>query len=311
MQEQSNAKAFWQTRGERAHMAAFLQMRNVAGAHHTLCCYPSAEISNVRHPGHAVLSSRTLRWSPFAELRLPEILGRKASPSRLFPVVASVQDGSIPASTSPSLQPAYSYPTPVTAPTKSLSSIQQAEEFIEKSIFNCRFFTLMGVVGSLTGSVLCFFKGCTFVVESFREYFYTCLRGVGSGKVILLLVEAVDVYLMGTVMLIFGMGLYELFVSALDVPGGNCFASGKRTTVCGSNLFGLFQLKERPKWLEIRSLDELKTKLGHVIVMILLVGMFEKSKKVPIHTGTDLLCFSASILLASGCLYFLSKLHLS
>lgn len=68
-------------------------------------------------------------------------------------------------------------------------------------------------------------------------------------------------------------------------------------------------MQERPKWLEIRSLDELKTKLGHVIVMILLVGMFEKSKKVPINNGLDLLCFSASILLSSGCLFLLSKLH--
>ena len=67
--------------------------------------------------------------------------------------------------------------------------------------------------------------------------------------------------------------------------------------------------QERPKWLEIHSLDELKTKIGHVIVMILLVGMFDKSKKVPIHSGLDLLCFSASILLSSGSLFLLSKLH--
>jgi hypothetical protein len=156
-----------------------------------------------------------------------------------------------------------------------------------------------------------------------------------------------DVYLMGTVMLIFGMGLYELFVNTLEVAGDGCEV---RNPVCGSNLFGIFRMRvifpcdsfawasissmshalctkashvllevmcffvdmqERPKWLEIRSLDELKTKLGHVIVMILLVGMFEKSKKVPIHSGLDLLCFSASILLSSGCLFLLSKLHTS
>jgi uncharacterized membrane protein YqhA len=112
---------------------------------------------------------------------------------------------------------------------------------------------------------------------------------------------------MGTVMLIFGMGLYELFVSTLEVAGEE--AEGVRTPAHGSNIFGLFHLRERPKWLEIRSIAELKTKLGHVIVMILLVGMFEKSKKVPIHTINDLLCLSASILLASGSLFLLSKLH--
>lgn len=55
-------------------------------------------------------------------------------------------------------------------------------------------------------------------------------------------------------------------------------------------------------------MNELKTKVGHVIVMVLLIGLFENSKKVVITTATDLLYFSASILLSSGCLFLLSKL---
>lgn len=185
---------------------------------------------------------------------------------------------------------------------------ERVEEFIEKAIFNCRFLTLMAVAGSLAGSTLCFLKGCGFVFDSFKEYFRSHFYHHGSAKVIFLLVEAVDVYLMGTVMLIFGMGLYELFVNSLEVSDKNSTQQTSRATVCGSNLFGLFSLQERPKWLEIQSLDELKTKLGHVIVMVLLVGMFEKSKKVPIHSGLDLLFFSCSVLLSSGSLFLLSKL---
>ena len=41
--------------------------------------------------------------------------------------------------------------------------------------------------------------------------------------------------------------------------------------------------------MKISLLDELKTKVGHVIVMILLVKMFKKSKMVTISTGLDLL----------------------
>ena len=41
-------------------------------------------------------------------------------------------------------------------------------------------------------------------------------------------------------------------------------------------------IQERPKWMKITSLDELKTKVGHVIVMILLVKMFGRSKMVKI-----------------------------
>lgn len=48
-----------------------------------------------------------------------------------------------------------------------------------------------------------------------------------------------DVYLAGTVMLIFGMGLYGLFISNVphDVPSNNDRA------LKGSSLFGMFALK--------------------------------------------------------------------
>ncbi|XP_023903455.1 uncharacterized protein LOC112015299 isoform X1 [Quercus suber] len=179
------------------------------------------------------------------------------------------------------------------------SFVNSTEEHIEKAIYGCRFMTFLGVLGSLVGSFLCFIKGCTHVVSSFMEYF------VNRGKVILLLVQAIDVYLLGTVMLVFGMGLYELFVSNLD----SSKSLSEEKTPYRSNLFGLFTLKERPKWLDIKTVNELKTKLGHVIVMILLIGLFDKSKKAVIHSPFDLLCFSASVLLSSGSLFLLSKLN--
>ncbi|KAK9052874.1 hypothetical protein SSX86_029504 [Deinandra increscens subsp. villosa] len=173
------------------------------------------------------------------------------------------------------------------------------EETFEKVIYNCRFLALLAVMGSLIGSFLCFIKGCTYVAASFQDYFMHHGRGIFQ------LVEAIDVYLLGTVMLVFGMGLYELFISNLDIAQSR----SEGATARRSNLFGLFVLKERPKWLEIKSVNELKTKLGHVIVMLLLIGLYEKSSKAAILTPTDLLCFSGSVLLCSCCLYLLSKLH--
>ncbi|KAG8391194.1 hypothetical protein BUALT_Bualt01G0162400 [Buddleja alternifolia] len=124
---------------------------------------------------------------------------------------------------------------------------------------------------------------------------------------VLKLVEAIDVYLAGTVMLIFGMGLYGLFIS--NVPPGGPPSTDR--ALKGSSLFGMFALKERPKWMKIDSLDELKTKVGHVIVMILLVKMFERSKMVMITTGLDLLSYSVCIFLSSASLYILHNLHKS
>eukprot|EP00249_Psilotum_nudum_P004534 c18049_g1_i1 orf=440-1387(-) len=233
-------------------------------------------------------------------------VGRKAS--GLMGVRCCAHDSALPPQTNPYASASVTTATlPASGSKQGDGRSNRVEERIEGMIYNCRFLTLMAVGGSLAGSLLCFFKGCSFVVDSFVEYFHSCLRGFGTGKVILLLIEAIDVYLMGTVMLIFGMGLYELFISSLEVPSGN--VSTPRTPVSSSSFFGLFRLREHPKWLEIHSLDELKTKLGHVIVMVLLVGMFEKSKKVQIHSGMDLLCFAASILLSSSGLYLLAKLH--
>ncbi|BBH02686.1 Uncharacterised protein family UPF0114 [Prunus dulcis] len=140
-----------------------------------------------------------------------------------------------------------------------------------------RFMAFLGVLGSLIGSFLCFIKGCTYVVRSFMEY------SVNRSKVIWSLVEAIDVYLLGTVMLVFGMGLYELFISNLDIVK----SSQENKPTDRSNLLGMFTLKERPKWLDITTVNELKTKLGHVIVMLLLIGLFEKSGSGNLYPNED------------------------
>ncbi|PSS09972.1 Golgi apparatus membrane protein [Actinidia chinensis var. chinensis] len=185
--------------------------------------------------------------------------------------------------------------------------VQSTESSIERMIFDFRFLALLAVGGSLAGSLLCFLNGCVYIVDAYKVYWTCCIKGVHSGQMVLRLVEAIDVYLAGTVMLIFGMGLYGLFITNVppDVPPSDDRA------LKGSSLFGMFALKERPKWMKISSLDELKTKVGHVIVMILLVKMFERSKMVTIATGMDLLSYSVCIFLSSASLYILHNLRKS
>ncbi|CAL5071421.1 unnamed protein product [Urochloa decumbens] len=188
------------------------------------------------------------------------------------------------------------------SPTAKATAI---ETTVERVIFDFRFLALLAIAGSLAGSVLCFLNGCVFIKEAYQVYWSSCVKGIHSGQMVLKVVEAIDVYLAGTVMLIFGMGLYGLFISnaSTDVP------SESDRALRGSSLFGMFALKERPKWMKITSLDELKTKVGHVIVMILLVKMFERSKMVKITTGLDLLSYSVCIFLSSASLYILHNLH--
>ncbi|KAL8262436.1 hypothetical protein R6Q59_023785 [Mikania micrantha] len=186
-----------------------------------------------------------------------------------------------------------------------LQLVKSTESEIEKVIFDFRFLALLAVGGSLAGSLLCFLNGCVYILDAYKVYWTSCSKGVHTGKMVLRLVEAIDVYLAGTVMLIFAMGLYGLFIS----NSTDNVAPADDRALQGSTLFGMFALRERPKWMKISSLDELKTKVGHVIVMILLVKMFERSKMVTIATGLDLLSYSVCIFLSSASLYILHNLH--
>lgn len=59
---------------------------------------------------------------------------------------------------------------------------------------------------------------------------------------------------------IFAMGIYELFISKID--------PASRTD------------ESRPNWLQIHSLDDLKSAVGKVILMILIVRLFESAVKM-------------------------------
>ncbi|MQL95290.1 hypothetical protein Taro_027955 [Colocasia esculenta] len=91
---------------------------------------------------------------------------------------------------------------------------REAEKILESAIFNCRFFTLIGVAGTLVGSILCFVEGCSLIVEAYLEYFHALWEKLDQGEVMSLLIEALDMFLIGSAMLNFGMGLYVMFVGS-------------------------------------------------------------------------------------------------
>ncbi|XP_057469394.1 uncharacterized protein LOC130758483 [Actinidia eriantha] len=171
--------------------------------------------------------------------------------------------------------------------------------FIERCIIDCRFFALFAVAGSLLGSVLCFVEGCFMVIESYLQYFHALSQRSDQGHVVHLLVEAIDMFLIGTAMLVFGMGLHGMFVAA----------KGKGSQLpAGSNLFGLFNLKTLPRWACMQSVTQAKSKMGHAVIMIMQVGVLDKFKSVPLATGLDLACFAGAIFVSSACLFLLSRL---
>ncbi len=125
---------------------------------------------------------------------------------------------------------------------------------------------VLAVLGLLAAALTTFAWG----VYGVYDFARTLLKGdetVGLVKVL----SMIDTFLLATVILVFALGLWELFVGDLDLP----------------------------EWLEIHTLDDLKSKLADVIVLVVAIKALEKltTAKKPIDA---LLYASASGLIVLG-----------
>ena len=163
------------------------------------------------------------------------------------------------------------------------------ERFFENILWNSRFFVLLAVIFSMLGGM------ALFIVASMDIWgVVTHVAGVYINhlhpedfheEVVGGLIGAIDLYLMAIVMFIFGFGLYELFISDIDIAKESASS----------------------RILEIHSLDELKDKLAKVIVMVLIVSFFQRVLHTDYSGALEMLYFSVSILGLSVGLYFLHK----
>ncbi|KAL1564849.1 hypothetical protein AAHA92_07142 [Salvia divinorum] len=159
--------------------------------------------------------------------------------------------------------------------------------FLEKAVVDCRFFTLLAIGGSLICSLLCFLEGCFLVLGS---YFHALSRMSEQTQVVHQLIEAIDMFIMGTAMLVFAMALYVMFVGSQD-----------RDSALSKN----FDLK---KWMGRGSAMEAKSKIGHAVMLILQVQVLDKFRSIGVSSGMDLACFAGAIFLSSASIFILSRI---
>ncbi|MDR1562210.1 MAG: YqhA family protein [Dysgonamonadaceae bacterium] len=160
----------------------------------------------------------------------------------------------------------------------------------EAFLFGLRFVTFFAVLGSMLASVVLFIKSSMQVVEGLKYFFehFHSKENSGLEHLVAYFVASIDGYLFATVLIIFSMGIYELFINKIDPVNK--------------------QLDSRPSWLQINSIDDLKSSLGKVILMILIVSFFEHSLEIKYSGILDMLYLSIGILLISGAL-FLTHVH--
>ncbi len=170
-----------------------------------------------------------------------------------------------------------SLPTPVFA-------MRRIEQIFETIIWNFRFFALAPVIFGLLSAVQFFIIGTFEVVAGFRLKFdFADPEGETTTKIISYVIGGIDYYLIGIVLLIFSFGIYELFISKIDVR---------------------FQHSDT-KILQSETLEELKSKLVQVIVVALIVSLFKQTLSLQVSKASDLIYIALSILLISVSSYLL------
>ncbi len=165
------------------------------------------------------------------------------------------------------------------------------EKLFEGTLWNSRFIVVLAVVFGLIGAIVLFAVASIDVFTTAKYVFTTYTTGAHPERfhedVVGGIIGAVDLYLIGVVMLLFSFGLYELFISDIDAAKD--------------------ENGEENQLLAIHSLDQLKDKISKVIVMVLVVGFFQKVGHTEYHGALEMLYLALSITAVAVGLYFLGK----
>ncbi len=168
------------------------------------------------------------------------------------------------------------------------------ERLFENILWNSRFLTLVAVVASLIGAIVMFFVAASDVLGLFSlawQYGNHALSAAEHlamrARIVASIAQFVDGFLFALVLIIFAMGIYELFIGHFI---RHIEAAAER------------ELAQRI--LVIRSLDDLKEKLAKIIFLILIVRYFEYALDTDISTPGDLLSLAAGIVFIAIAIWF-------
>ena len=169
------------------------------------------------------------------------------------------------------------------------------ERLWEKALWSTRYIVVLAVFFSVLAAISLFILGSYEIYHSILHLnpltnmgeVYKGEEITGHSLMLLELITAIDLYLIGVVLLIFGFGIYELFISKIDIARAD-----KGITI-----------------LEIENLDELKNKIIKVIIMVLIVSFFERILKISqsYNDPIEMLYFAISVFALSLGVYFMKK----
>lgn len=157
----------------------------------------------------------------------------------------------------------------------------------EDILYYSRYFAFIAVIGAILSSFILFIQGFGLIIKGLVGFFQDPYEKYET--LFEKLVSSVDVFLFALVLIIFGVGVYELFIANVDPEDKPA--------------------DTRPTWLKISSVDDLKSSLGKVILMVLIVSFFKHVLEISAEQWTPLalLYLAIGVMLISAALYLTHK----
>lgn len=143
-----------------------------------------------------------------------------------------------------------------------------------KYLEQCKYIVLIAVFSLMLAALATFLWGGA---QTINFLWLLVSNNSDPSLVTLNLLEMVDTFLIGTVLLIFSIGLYDLFIDKLNLP----------------------------EWLYIDNLSKLKTKLSEVIILFMAVKFLKKL--IDVKDAQETLFVGLAVAVVAAVLIFFNR----
>lgn len=172
---------------------------------------------------------------------------------------------------------------------KSAQPVQSGkwEQRLEGLLWRSRFLVLLAVIPSLLGAVVLFAIGTMDILQILWQTisYYTLGSDIDiHDSVVTDIIIAIDIYLIAIVLMIFGLGVYRLFVSQIEASES-----------------------EGPSHpFNVKSFDQLKDKIVRVVILAVIIEFFRAVVDIHFNTPLDAIYLALSALALAAALYLMS-----
>lgn len=161
----------------------------------------------------------------------------------------------------------------------------------ERILWASRLLVVVVVLGGLVLAVGAIFVAVVDVVYAVGLISQYADPGLGSearvelrNGIVTAIVKAMDGFLISAILIVFSLGLYELFVGNIDAAEG---------------------LETASRLLYVRSLDDLKDKVVRLVLLVLAIEFFQHALRLRYDGSLDLLYLAGGVLLIGGAFYLI------